>query len=193
MMPVAQFQVTEEGGAYLCIARALVFEGSVLVYNPTMNEAEWVPVCGLTNDLTWAEERSTMALANYVLHIPVEAAQITRLRAHQIVSCPDDSSTSEEEEVQHPELQTMYTEPEQEEENEDDPDRLTGRKKQSQTDSNAHETGKRSWKGWRDWHMITHGQTPMQQSWGWTACRGLHYPCVARPLTPHLTLQGMWP
>ena len=60
-----------------------------------------------------------MALANYVLHIPVEAAQITRLRAHQIVSCPDDSSTSEEEEVQHPELQTMYTEPEQEEENED--------------------------------------------------------------------------
>ena len=65
MMPVAQFQVTEEGGAYLCIARAIVFEGSVLAYNPTINEAERVPVHGLTNDLTWAEERSTMALANY--------------------------------------------------------------------------------------------------------------------------------
>ena len=64
MMLAAQFWVMEEGGAYLCIARALVFEGSVLAYNPTMNEAEWVPVCSLTNDLTWAEERSAVALVN---------------------------------------------------------------------------------------------------------------------------------
>ena len=119
MMPVAQFWVTEEEGAYLCIARALVFEGSVLVYNPAMNEAEWVPVCGFTNDLTWAKERSTVALANYVPCIPVEAAQIARLRAHRIVSCPDDSSTSEEEEAQHPKPQTMDTEPKWEEESED--------------------------------------------------------------------------
>ena len=79
VMPAAQFWVTDEGGAYLCIARALVFEGSVLAHNPAMNEAEWVPVRGLANDLTWAEERSTMALANYVPCIPEEAAQITRL------------------------------------------------------------------------------------------------------------------
>ena len=102
VMLAAQFWVTEEEGAYLCIARALVFEGSVLVYNPTMNEVEWVPVHGLANDLTWAEERSAVALANYVPCIPVEAAWITRLGAHWIVSCPDDSSTSEEEEMQHP-------------------------------------------------------------------------------------------
>ena len=82
MMPAAQFWVTEEGGAYLCIARALVFEGSVLAYNPTMNKAEWVPVRGLAKDLTWAKERSTMALANYVPHIPAEAARIARLGAH---------------------------------------------------------------------------------------------------------------
>ena len=81
MMPAAQFQVTEEGGAYLCIVRALVFKGSVLVYNPTMNEAEWVPVHGLANDLTWAKERSAVALANYVPCIPVEAAWIARLGA----------------------------------------------------------------------------------------------------------------
>ena len=105
MMLVAQFWVTDEGGAYLCIARALVFEGSVLAYNPAKNEAEWVPVCGLTNDLTWAKERSAVALANYVSCIPEEAAQIARLGAHQIVSWPNDASTSEEEEVQHPELQ----------------------------------------------------------------------------------------
>ena len=119
VMPAAQFWVTEEGSAYLCIARALVFEGSVLVYNPAMNEAQWVPVHGLANDPTWAEERSTVALANYVPRIPAEAAQIMRPGAPRIVSCPDDSSTSEEEEAWHPEPQTMDTEPEWEEESED--------------------------------------------------------------------------
>ena len=119
VMPVAQFWVVEEEGAYLCIARALVFKGSVLEYNPTMNKAEWVPVHGLANDLTWAEERSTVALVNYVPCVPAKVAQIARLGAHQIVSCPDDSSMSEEEEAQHPEPQTMDTEPEWEEESED--------------------------------------------------------------------------
>ena len=81
MMPVAQFWVTEEEEAYLCIARALVFERSVLAYNPAMNKAEWVPVHSLTNDLTWAKERSAVALVNYVPCIPAEVAQITRLGA----------------------------------------------------------------------------------------------------------------
>ena len=58
MMPVAQFWVMEEEGAYLCVVRGLVFEGSVLTYNPTMNEVEWIPVHGLA----WAEERSLPGL-----------------------------------------------------------------------------------------------------------------------------------
>ena len=99
VMPAAQFRVTDEAGAYLCIVRALVFEGSVLAYNPAKNKAEWVPAHGLTNDLTWAEERSSIALANYFPHIPEEAAQIMRLGAHRLVSWPNDSSTLEEEEV----------------------------------------------------------------------------------------------
>ena len=82
VMPAAQFRVTDKVGTYLCIARALVFEGSVLAYNPAKNKVEWVPVCGLANDLTWAEERSAVALANYVLHIPDGAAWIARLGAH---------------------------------------------------------------------------------------------------------------
>ena len=84
-----------------------------------MNEAEWVPVCDLANDLTWAEERSTVALENYVLHVPAEVAQIARLGAHQIVSGPNNSSTLEEEEAWHPKPQTTDTEPEQEDEGED--------------------------------------------------------------------------
>ena len=125
VMLVAQFWVTEEGGAYLCTARALVFEGSILVYNPAMNEAEWVPVHGLANDLSWAEERSTVTLVNYVPHAPAEAAQIPRLRACRIVSCPsNDSSTSTEEaEVWHSDTQSTNpptdTDPEAGDESED--------------------------------------------------------------------------
>ena len=80
VMPVAQFHVTEERGTYLCTMRALVFEGSILTYNPTLNEAEWVPGCGLANDLFWAKERSAVALANYVPCAPTEAERIARLR-----------------------------------------------------------------------------------------------------------------
>ena len=95
------------------------------MYNPTMNEAEWVPVCGLANDLSWAEEKSAVALANYVLHAIAEVARTTRLRAGRIVSCPsDDSSTStEEEEVRHSDTQSTNpptdTDPEAGDESED--------------------------------------------------------------------------
>ena len=101
-MPVIQFRVTDEVGTYLCMAWALVFEGSILAYNLTKNEAEWVPSRGLTNDLTWAKERSTVALANYVLCIPQEAAQIMRLGACRLVSWLDNTSTSEEEQDLEP-------------------------------------------------------------------------------------------
>ena len=95
VMPATQFCVTEERGTYLCTARALVFKGSILAYNSTLNEAEWVPMCGLANDLSWAEERSAVALANYVPHTPEEAERIARLRVGRVVSCPgDDSSTT---------------------------------------------------------------------------------------------------
>ena len=49
VMPAAQFHVTQERGTYLCTMRALVFKGSILTYNPTLNEAEWVPAHSLAN------------------------------------------------------------------------------------------------------------------------------------------------
>ena len=93
VMPAAQFRVTEERGTYLCTVRALLFEGSILAYNPTLNEAEWVPACRLANDLSWAEERSTVALANYVPCAPVEAERIARLGVGRVMSCPGDDSS----------------------------------------------------------------------------------------------------
>ena len=91
VIPAVQFHVTEERGTYLCTATALVFEGSILTYNPALNEAEWVPTHRLANDLSWAEERSAVALANYVPCAQEEAKRIARLRAGRVVSCPGDN------------------------------------------------------------------------------------------------------
>ena len=70
-----------------------MFEGSILVYNPTLNEAEWIPVGGLANDLSWAKERSVVALANYVPCTPKEAERIARLGVGRVVNCPSDDSS----------------------------------------------------------------------------------------------------
>ena len=100
IMPMTQFRVTDEVGTYLCVVRALVFEGSILAYNPTRDEAEWIPACSIANNLSWVEEKSAVALANYVPHISQEAAHIAGLGAHCLVSWPDDSSSQEHEEEQ---------------------------------------------------------------------------------------------
>ena len=126
--------------------RALVFEGSVLAYNPAKNEAEWVPARGLTKDLTWAEERSAIALANYVPHIPEEAAWIARLGVCQIVSWPDDS-TLEEEEAQPPKPPTTDTEPERGEESEDGV---------RETDQEEEAEPNRRWRS-QDWEAVMEG------------------------------------
>ena len=52
VMPATEFRVTDKEGAYLCVAWGLIFEGSILAYNPARDEAEWVPACGVTNDLS---------------------------------------------------------------------------------------------------------------------------------------------
>ena len=100
VMPVMEFRVTDKEGTYLCAAWALVFEGSILAYNPTREEAEWFPTHRVTNDLSWAEERSAVALVNYLPHIPQEADCIAELGAHHLVGWPDDSSLEEEDDEQ---------------------------------------------------------------------------------------------
>ena len=70
VMPVTEFRVTDEEGAYLCRVRALIYEGSILAYNPTRDKAEWVPARGVTNDLSWAEERMAIVMVNFVPRVP---------------------------------------------------------------------------------------------------------------------------
>ena len=114
IMLATQFRVTDEVGTHICVVQALVFEGSVLAYNPTRDEAEWVPACGVTNDLSWVEEKSAVALMNYVPCVSQEVAHIARLRAHHLVSWPDDSSLQEEEDEQEKDEQEEEDEPEEE-------------------------------------------------------------------------------
>ena len=103
IMQVTEFRVTDEVGTYLCAAQALVFKGSVLTYNPARDEVEWVPACGITDNLSLVEEKSAMALANYVPRASQEGAHIARLGAHHLVSWPNDSSLQEEEQEEEEE------------------------------------------------------------------------------------------
>ena len=65
------------------------------MYNPTLNEAEWIPMKGLANDLSWGEKRSAVALANYVSCTQKEGERIARLGVGRVVSFPgDDTSTT---------------------------------------------------------------------------------------------------
>ena len=97
VMLVTQFRVTDKVGMYLCAVRALVFKGSILVYNPARDEAELVPACGITNNLSWVEEKSAVALVNFVPHVFQEAARITALGTRHLMSWPNDSSSEDDE------------------------------------------------------------------------------------------------
>ena len=70
------------------------------MYNPARDEVEWVPTRRVTNDLSWAEERSAVVLVNYVPHVPQEADHIAELGARCLVGWPDDSSSEEEDKEQ---------------------------------------------------------------------------------------------
>ena len=100
VMLVMEFRVTDKEGTYLCAAWVLVFEGSILAYNLARDEVEWVPTHRVTNDLSWVEERSAVALANYVPLIPQEADCIAELGVHHLVGWPNDSSSEEEDDEQ---------------------------------------------------------------------------------------------
>ena len=96
VMPTMEFRVTDEVGAYLGVARTLIFKGSVLVYDPTRDEVEWVPTHGVTNDLSWAEERMAVALANFVPCTPQEVDCIMELRTRCLLAWTNDSFLEEE-------------------------------------------------------------------------------------------------
>ena len=100
VMPVMEFRVTDEEGTYLCAACGLIFEGSVLAYDPARDEVEWVPTRRVANDLSWVEERMAVALANFVPRAGQEADRIAELGTCRLAWTDDSSSEQEGEEMQ---------------------------------------------------------------------------------------------
>ena len=100
VVPVTESRVTDEEGAYLCAVQALIFKRSVLVYNPTRDKVEWVPSCGVTNDLSWVEERLAVVLANFVPCVPQEVDRIAELGTCCHLGWSDNSSEEEEDNEQ---------------------------------------------------------------------------------------------
>ena len=43
-LPSTQFYISQPGRQFVCAAWGLLFEGSMLAYDPVSNEAEWIPV-----------------------------------------------------------------------------------------------------------------------------------------------------
>ena len=65
-LPPLWFCVSGPNSEFICIAWGLLFEGSMLTYDPTTNRVKWVPVQGTTSDLSLVEEASTQELSNIV-------------------------------------------------------------------------------------------------------------------------------
>ena len=100
VMPVMEFRGTDEEGTYLCVACGLVFKGSVLVYDPARDKVEWVPARGVANNLSWAEERMAVTLANFVPHASQEADHIAELGTRHLAWTDESSLEEEGEEMQ---------------------------------------------------------------------------------------------
>ena len=64
----------------------LIFEGSMLVYDPQRDIAQWVPVCGMSATLTMPELHAAYDLNNFV---PSPSSELKPMRPSltQIVKC----------------------------------------------------------------------------------------------------------
>ena len=95
-MPATEFRVTDEEGTYLCMACCLLFEGSILAYDPARDEAEWVPTRGVANDLSWVEERMAVTSANFVPYASQRADRIAELGTRHLLAWTDKSSSEDQ-------------------------------------------------------------------------------------------------
>ena len=148
-----EFRVTNKEGAYLCVVWGLIFKGNILVYNTTRDKAEWVPTCGVANDLSWTEESTAVMLVNFVPSIPQEVDCVAELGACHLLGWVNDSPSEEDDE------QTQEEEDEQTQEEEDEPE------------GDEHEEAE-EWEEEDPTDLEEQGETrleadPQRQSWEW--------------------------
>ena len=68
LLPSTWLCISQPGGQFICVALGLLFEGSMLAYNPVSNEVEWIPVQGMVSDLSQVGKTSARELSNMVPH-----------------------------------------------------------------------------------------------------------------------------
>ena len=85
-MPGFRLMLQDDNEQYLHSGRALIFEGSMLVYNPQRDIAQWVPVCGMSATLMMPELRAAYDLNNFVPS-PSKELESRRPPSTQIVKC----------------------------------------------------------------------------------------------------------
>ena len=65
-MPGFRLMLQNEDGCYASMAHALKFEGSMFIYDPKRDIAQWVPVQGISASLTMVELRTANDLNNMI-------------------------------------------------------------------------------------------------------------------------------
>ena len=85
-MPGFRLMLQDDNEQYPHSGRALIFEGSMLVYDPQWDIAQWVPICGMSATLTMPELHAAYNLNNFVPS-PSSELEPTRPSSAQIVKC----------------------------------------------------------------------------------------------------------
>ena len=85
-MPGFRLMLQDDNEQYPHSGRTLIFEGSMLVYDPQRDIAQWVPIRGMSATLTMPELRAAYDLNNFVPS-PSSELEPTRPSSAQIVKC----------------------------------------------------------------------------------------------------------
>ena len=85
-MPSFKLMLQDDKGEYPYSGHALMFEGSMLVYDPQRDIAQWVPVQGTSSTLTMPELRVANDLNNMV-PLPLSELPVVKPRSTEIVKC----------------------------------------------------------------------------------------------------------
>ena len=85
-MPGFKLMIQDDKGEYPYSGRALIFEGSLLVYDPQRDIAQWVPVRGTSSTLTMLELHAAHDLNNMV-PLPLSKLPAAKPPSTEIMKC----------------------------------------------------------------------------------------------------------
>ena len=85
-MPSFKLMLQDDKGEYPYSGRALIFEGSMLVYDPQQDIAQWVPLRGTSGTLTMPELRVANDLNNMV-PLPLSKLPAAKPPSTEVMKC----------------------------------------------------------------------------------------------------------